>query len=54
LGYQGDYSFEVFNDDYQQMPMERVCARLLRGGVVGRRCVAPLCPTAQSYAAQIL
>lgn len=27
LGYRGDYSFEVFNDDYQQMPMERVCAR---------------------------
>ena len=26
LGYHGDYSFEVFNDDYQQMPMERVCA----------------------------
>lgn len=27
LGYRGDYSFEVFNDDYQQMPMERVAAR---------------------------
>ena len=21
LGYSGDYSFEVFNDDYQQMPL---------------------------------
>jgi sugar phosphate isomerase/epimerase len=21
LGYRGDYSFEVFNDDYQQMPL---------------------------------
>ena len=27
LGYRGDYSFEVFNDDYQQIPMERVAAR---------------------------
>ena len=30
LGYRGDYSFEVFNNDYQQMPMERVCARAFR------------------------
>jgi hypothetical protein len=30
LGYRGDYSFEVFNDDYQQMPMGRVCARAFR------------------------
>ncbi len=27
LGYRGDYSFEVFNDDYQQMPMETVALR---------------------------
>lgn len=27
LGYQGDYSFEVFNDDYQQLPLETVCQR---------------------------
>ena len=27
LGYRGDYSFEVFNDDYQQMPLETVAAR---------------------------
>jgi len=27
LGYRGDYSFEVFNDDYQQMPPERVARR---------------------------
>lgn len=27
LGYTGDYSFEVFNDDYQQMPLPVVCAR---------------------------
>ena len=24
IGYRGDYSFEVFNDDYQQMPVARV------------------------------
>jgi len=27
LGYRGDYSFEVFNDDYQQMPPPVVAAR---------------------------
>src|SRR5436190_24194002 len=27
LGYRGDYSFEVFNDDYQQMPLPAVVAR---------------------------
>jgi 4-hydroxyphenylpyruvate dioxygenase len=27
LGYSGDYSFEVFNDDYQQMPLPTVCER---------------------------
>jgi len=27
LGYQGDYSFEVFNDDYQQLPLPCVSAR---------------------------
>ncbi len=27
LGYHGDYSFEVFNDDYQQMPLPTVAAR---------------------------
>ncbi|MFC5497669.1 sugar phosphate isomerase/epimerase family protein [Caenimonas terrae] len=27
LGYRGDYSFEVFNDDYQQMPARAVAAR---------------------------
>ncbi len=24
MGYRGDYSFEVFNDDYQQMPLDAV------------------------------
>jgi sugar phosphate isomerase/epimerase len=27
MGYRGDYSFEVFNDDYQQMPLETVAQR---------------------------
>jgi len=27
LGYRGDYSFEVFNDDYQQIPLAAVAAR---------------------------
>jgi sugar phosphate isomerase/epimerase len=30
LGYRGDYSFEVFNDDYQQMPLETVAQRARR------------------------
>jgi len=27
LGYRGDYSFEVFNDDYQQLPLPLVADR---------------------------
>jgi predicted xylose isomerase-like sugar epimerase len=29
IGYRGDYSFEIFNDDYQRLPMSNVaeCAR---------------------------
>ena len=27
MGYRGDYSFEVFNDDYQQMPLATVARR---------------------------
>jgi 2-keto-myo-inositol isomerase len=27
MGYRGDYSFEVFNDDYTQMPLEVVAER---------------------------
>ena len=30
LGYRGDYSFEVFNDDYQQLPLPLVCQRARR------------------------
>ena len=30
LGYSGDYSFEVFNDDYVQMPLAQVAGRARR------------------------
>ncbi len=30
MGYRGDYSFEVFNDDYQQLPLPMVCERARR------------------------
>ncbi|MDO9438318.1 sugar phosphate isomerase/epimerase [Hydrogenophaga sp.] len=33
LGYQGDYSFEVFNDDYQQMPLPMVAERARRSAL---------------------
>jgi sugar phosphate isomerase/epimerase len=33
LGYRGDYSFEVFNDDYQQMPLPTVAQRAYRSAL---------------------
>ena len=33
LGYRGDYSFEVFNDDYQGMPLPVVAARARRSAI---------------------
>jgi sugar phosphate isomerase/epimerase len=33
LGYRGDYSFEVFNDDYQQLPLPTVAERARRSAV---------------------
>jgi sugar phosphate isomerase/epimerase len=33
LGYQGDYSFEVFNDDYQQLPLATVAQRARRSAL---------------------
>ena len=33
LGYRGDYSFEVFNDDYQQMPLSTVAQRARRSAI---------------------
>jgi len=42
LGYRGDYSFEVFNDDYRQLPLPMVAERARRSvkwisGLVSRR-----------------
>ena len=33
LGYRGDYSFEVFNDDYSQLPLPVVAARARRSAI---------------------
>jgi len=33
LGYCGDYSFEVFNDDYQQLPLPTVAERARRSAL---------------------
>ena len=49
-GYRGDYSFEVFNDDYTQLPLPLVAARAKRSvkwitGQVSRRSL-PVPPTA--------
>jgi sugar phosphate isomerase/epimerase len=42
MGYRGDYSFEVFNDDYHQLPLAMVAERARRSvtwiaGIVSRR-----------------
>ena len=33
MGYRGDYSFEVFNDDYQQIPLPTVVARATKAAL---------------------
>jgi sugar phosphate isomerase/epimerase len=33
LGYRGDYSFEVFNDDYSQLPLPTVAGRARRSAI---------------------
>ena len=33
IGYRGDYSFEVFNDDYQQLPLDVVVERARRSAM---------------------
>lgn len=33
IGYRGDYSFEVFNDDYQQLPLHVVAERARRSAM---------------------
>ena len=42
IGYRGDYSFEVFNDDFKQLPLPLVAERARRSvkwitGLVSRR-----------------
>ena len=44
MGYRGDYSFEVFNDDYRQLPLSMVAERARQSvkwisGLVSRRSV---------------
>lgn len=49
IGYRGDYSFEVFNDDYQQLPLSVVAQRArnsaqwLVNDVLHREYVLPKC-----------
>jgi hypothetical protein len=33
MGYRGDFSFEVFNDDYQQLPLSTVAERARRSAL---------------------
>lgn len=33
IGYRGDYSLEVFNDDYQQLPLETVAERARKSAI---------------------
>jgi sugar phosphate isomerase/epimerase len=54
LGYDGDYSFEVFNDDYSQLPLEFVAKRAVKSvrwlaGQISRRSL-PLHSQAQQVA----
>jgi len=35
IGYRGDYSFEVFNDDFQQLPLDAVAQHARRSAVAG-------------------
>jgi hypothetical protein len=54
MGYRGDYSFEVFNDDYSQLPLAFVAKRAAASvkwltSQVNRRSL-PLHSQAQQYA----
>lgn len=54
IGYAGDYSFEVFNDDYQQLPLRTVAERArrsalwLREGVLHRPAPLPAWASARA------
>jgi sugar phosphate isomerase/epimerase len=56
IGYLGDYSFEVFNDDYQQLPLPTVVQRAKRSALWLREDVLrrplPLPPWTESAAVQ--
>ena len=44
-GYRGDYSFEVFNGDSQQMPLANVAERARRSAAwLGETCCTARCP----------
>ena len=52
MGYRGDYSFEVFNDDYKQLPLPMVAERARRSvkwltGLVSRRSLPARRPGSQ-------
>ena len=52
MGYRGDYSFEVFNDDYKQLPLPMVAERARRSvkwltGLVSRRSLPARRPAKQ-------
>jgi sugar phosphate isomerase/epimerase len=52
MGYRGDYSFEVFNDDYRQLPLPMVSERARRSagwisGLVSRRSLPARRPAAR-------
>ena len=55
MGYRGDYSFEVFNDDYQQLPLPLVALRARAfGRMAGRAGAAPRGAAARAHAAAAL
>ena len=57
MGYRGDYSFEVFNDDYKQLPLPMVAERARRSvkwitGLVSRRSLPARRPASRLNPAQ--
>jgi sugar phosphate isomerase/epimerase len=50
LGYRGDYSFEVFNDDYQQLPLPMVAERGRRSALWLAEDVLHLAPPLRTLA----
>lgn len=52
IGYAGDYSFEVFNDDYQQLPLDVVAQRAKRSAQWLAECVLHWSPPLPRRSAQ--